>query len=442
MKRHLTITLAAFVTASCSLSAFAQSADEKPSKLSIVKTSAEDKAILEKTRESGPTAIPVPNFVVKSAGGGFYMTIGGQINTVIGCDLGNELYEISGAGGGFTTADIPLHPGKGHRSDFFINPLNTDLDFQVVGLAGTANELSGYIKIGTPGNVTGLKLKKAYLSWRGITVGQKETLFQDGDACQPPTIDSEGPCGEIAATVYGIGYKSPEWDGFSFAAGVEIPSFCNSNGIYRGKDYADWVGHSVTSDVNQNVPDIPVWLQYRFNENNRLRASFIFRDFRSLDLTTNRIRNTFGWGAQLSGNFSPAEPVTLYLQAVYGQGIGNYIQDLSGAPLAWIPKDDKPGYTSASPMMGLNFGVTYNINDKWQANALGSTTRIWKVRNYAEALPTDENYKGAIYAGANLFYNVTNYLQVGVEYLWGRRLTWGHGGANDSRIQAQVQLTL
>lgn len=416
--------------------------DVKQPRMMFVKTTEEDRQNLKKMLQPVPNAVPVPNFVIKSAGGSFYMAVGGQINTVVGCDLGNELYQVAGAGGGFTTADIPLHPAKGHKADFFINPLNANLTFQAVGLAGTPNEISGYIKIGTPGNVTGLNLKDAYLSWRGFTAGQKSTLFEDGEACQPPTIDSEGPCGEVSATVYGIDYKSPSWSGFQCAIGVEMPTFCNSNGIYRGKEYQSWDGKRVEMAVNQNFPDIPLWLQYTFSENNRIRLSGMFRSFRYHDMVTDVLRSTLGYGVMLSGNFSPVKPLIFYLQAAYGKGIGTYIQDLSGLPLGYVPDDDNLGRASATPMMGMNFGLTYNITSKWQLNAMGSTTRLWKVGDYAKVLPDSQNYKYAIYAAGNLFYNISNYLQVGVEYLWGQRMTWGAGSATDQRIQAQVQLTL
>ncbi len=53
----------------------------------------------------------------------------------------------------------------------------------------------------------------------------------------------------------------------------------------------------------------------------------------------------------------------------------------------------------------------------------------------------NDNYRSAVYVAANCFYNITSYLQVGIEYLYGRRYTWNMGGANDNRIQTQFQFT-
>ena len=51
------------------------------------------------------------------------------------------------------------------------------------------------------------------------------------------------------------------------------------------------------------------------------------------------------------------------------------------------------------------------------------------------------NYRCAVYVAANCFYQITNYLQFGVEYLYGRRYTYTLGAANDSRIETQLTLS-
>ena len=75
-----------------------------------------------------------------------------------------------------------------------------------------------------------------------------------------------------------------------------------------------------------------------------------------------------------------------------------------------------------------------------------SEARIWGVSKYAEAaatLPDHLNdYKYAIYAAGNVFYNISSYFQVGLEYLYGRRQTWNVGGASDNRVQMQFMFTI
>lgn len=445
MKNRFTLTLAAAAIASTAAAQIPS--DEFPQKedrkgFHIEKTTEQDREMLFKSRPHANKSVPVPRFLIKSANGNFFIAVGGQVNTIFGADLGNNLYEQDAAAGGFTTCDIPVPSVRGHRADIFINPLNADIDFQAVGLPGSDNEITGYIRFGTPGNTINVTLKRAYLTWRGFTIGQKLTLFQDQDACQPPTIDTEGPSGTVSQTAYEISYKSKSYNGFRFAAALDMPTYYSGDGVYHGKDFREWEGHPVSNAVSQTVPDIPFWVEWSHSANNRIRLSGIIRNFRYQDLVKSEIRDCVGWGVMLSGNLNPVKPLILYLQAVYGQGIGSYIQDLSQTPVSYVPSNKCPGKMKASPMMGLNFGATYNINRRWQVNALASQARIWNVSAYANALDLEQNYKYALYAGGNCFFNITSYLQVGVEYLWGRRMTWDHKGANDSRLEGQILFTL
>lgn len=416
---------------------------QSPHSLSIVRTSAEDSVILAADRPSGPHEIPVPKFTVKSQDRSFFMTIGGQINTIMGVDLGNNLYNVDGAAINFVTQLIPVPATKGHKGDYYINPLNADVDFQIVGLAGSADQITGYVKFGTNGINNTLKLKKAYVTWRGFTAGEKNTLIQDGDAMQPPTIDPQGPSGCLATTVYEVSYKSKNYNGFQFALGLDMPSWNSSNGVYRGKDYPTFDGKQVADygDAEQMVPDIPMWIQYGTDQN-RLRISGIIRNFSYRDLIADKTRHLVGWGVMASGNLGPKNgSVIFYYQAAYGQGIGAYLQDIAGMPLSFVPDNAKPGKMKASPMMGLNFGFTFNLNSKWQVNVMGSESRIWKVSDYATS-EDGANYKYALYGAANIFYNITPYLQWGIEYLYGKHQTWNMGSGHDNRIQTQIMFTL
>lgn len=427
-------------------------------KLRFMRPTASMAKVLEETRPHDPRVRSIPKFVIANPNNeNFMLTIGGQLNVIMGGDIGNNLYKQSDAGISFITADIPVPAEAGHKGDFYINPINGYVDLQIVGLANTENQISGYFKVGTNGVNTSLALQRAYLSWRGITAGLKLTLFQDDYACQPATIDPEGPSGEVSAAVYELSYKSKSYKGFRFAAGLDIPTYYSSNGYYKGKDYPKLDGTLVgLTGYDQYIPDIPLWAEYSFSQWNRIRVSGILRNFIYKDVVANKTRDAFGWGVMLSGNIQPEKKWILYYQVAYGRGIANYIQDIAGHPYSFIPKDDAPGKMEASPMLGANIGVTFNATSKLQFNAVASTTRIWGVRNYATVEPAEpdanapqdanvtsqtQDYKYAIYGAVNCFYNFNSFLQGGIEYLYGRRGTWNIGGANDHRIQAQLSFS-
>ena len=410
-------------------------------KLEIVKVSPEMADILGRSREHNNKALPVPKFALRSNNNSFMMTVGGQFNFIVGGDMGNDLYEQDGAGISFTTNAIPVPSKEGHRGDFYINPLNGFVDMQVVAFANTDDELSAYFKVGTNGVSTSLALQRAYVTYRGFTGGLKLTLFQDDYACQPPTIDPEGPSGCVSAAAYELSYKSKSYDGFRFAVGLDVPTYYSSLGYYRGHDYPKLDGEQVSTEVNQIMPDIPMWAEYSFSQWNRIRLSGIIRNFAYKDMLANTMRHETGWGVMLSGNVQPSSKWILYYQAAYGKGIGNYIQDIAGHDYSYIPQDDAPGRMSASPMLGAIIGVSFTPTSKLQFNAMLSEARIWDVADYANAGSEADNYKYAVYGAVNCFYNINSFVQLGVEYLYGRRQTWNIGGANDSRLQAQVSFT-
>lgn len=447
MKNTLYPALLASALLGVSVGSFAQTtsddslkAEDHHNKIEFKRTDSTVREILLRNRDEEPRDIPAPAFVVKSQNNNFIMTIGGNVSVIMGGDIGNNLYKQDDAGISFVTSAIPVPATAGHKGDFYINPLNGYLTFQVVGLAGTPNEISAFIKAGTNGVNSSLALQRAYLTWRGITAGMKLTLAQDGYACQPPTIDPEGPCGCLSAVAYEIGYTSKSYNGFKFAAALDLPSFYSSNGYYRGHDYPKFDGTQVANyaDAEQVIPDIPAWVEYSFSEWNRIRLTGLLRNFAYRDLVESKTRHMVGWGVMLSGNVQPVKPVTLYYQVVYGQGIGAYMQDIAGKPISFVPDDAHPGRMHASPMLGANIGVSYNPTAKLQFNAMFSESRIWDVADYCNALPETQNYKYALYAAVNCFYNITSYLQVGLEYLWGQRMTWNMGSAHDNRLQAQI----
>ncbi len=429
--------------------------DTGSSKIEFIKTShhPDVKELLKKDRPQDVNAIQVPHFAIRTADNKFVMTLGVQLNPIIGCDLGNDLYEIDGAGIGFVTGMIPVPSVRGRRSDFFINPLGSCVDFQVVGFGGTDNQVSGYIKFGTNGEDAHVKLKKAYVSWRGLTAGMKHTLFEDEVASQPATIDPQGPCGMVSGTAYEISYVSKPMKGFRFGLGVAMPSYYSASGRYLGHDFKYWKGEEIDGQpvadptaYNQIVPDVPMFVEWGKSEFNRIRVSGIVRNFSYRDLLEGKRRSSVGWGLMLSGNLNPVEPLIFYLTACYGKGIGAYIQDLAGQPLSFIPDDARPGHMTPSPMMGLMLGATYNFNSRWQVNAMVSDAAIWKVEEYARAAATAldniNNYRSGFYAAGNVFYNISSYLQVGLEYVYGHRRTWGAGSASDSRLQMQFMFSL
>lgn len=405
--------------------------------------------ILELHRSKNTNEIKVPHFAIHSANNKFLITLGGQVTPTIGLDLGSDLYKIDGAGVNFIPSKIPITSRNGRLSDLYINALSASVDLQIVGFGNTKDQITGYIKISSGGNTDYVKLDKAYITWRGVTIGLKNSLFQD-ESVAPPIVDSQGPNGLISNTVEEISYESPSFKGFKFGAGLDIAKYNTSNGIYYGN--GTWDGNSIYGVEVCNphyygldIPDIPLYAEWEKSRYNRVRLSGIIRPMKYRDLVRGSKQATLGWGVSLSGNINPIEPIIFYLQATYGKGIGAYIQDLSDMPISFVPNNDKPGRMSATPMMGWLAGMTYNINKKWQANVMASQARVWNVSDYCINQSIEDeinNYKYGYYVTANAFYSVSSYFDVGFEYNYGYRKSWNKGSGYDHRLQFMFQFKL
>lgn len=448
------LTIAALAVASTLAQDIPEVKENSGNRVSFVKTSQDTTVynILEKDRSKNTNELPVPHFAIHTANNKFVMTIGAKINPIIGVDLGSDLYRNDDAGINFVPAQIAIPTPSGRKSDFFINALGADIDLQIVGFGGTPDQITGYVKFSTGGNDKALEMSKAYITWRGLTAGLKHSIFQDEEVV-PPTIDPQGPNGLVGQTVNEFGYVSPVMRGFRLGVGLDMPTYYSSAGHYWGHDYKTWNNHKIEGELvcdphyyGMSVPDIPMFVEWRGQDLNRVKIAGIIRPMLYRDLLAQTRRTTVGWGLSLSGNINPVEPLIFYLQATYGKGIGAYIQDLAGIPISFVPKDNHPGHMTPTPMMGWVAGVTYNINDRWQVNAMASQARVWNVADYAvhESEPDGDinNYKYGLYSAANVFYNISSYFQVGLEYLYGYRKSWNDGSAHDNRLQLQVQFSL
>ena len=283
---------------------------------------------------------------------------------------------------------------------------------------------------------SGVQIHYVYFKYRNFTLGRLSSLFSD-DQAKPVTIDPDGPSGAVHVKNIRISYNRSLDNGIGFGISAEMPTYDKYPTLYRGKDYPEFTEEDVCSNASQTVPDIPMYIQYQFSEWNRIRVSGIIRNFYYVDKIDNITDNCLGWGVQLSGNAQPVKPLILYYQFAYGRGIANYIQDLNGLPLSYIPKDDYPGRLTTSPMVGWFAGASYNFTNGMSVMYVYSQSRVWEDSVYAK----DCDYKYGQYMAANVFYPIMPFLTAGFEWLWGRKMEWSGDHGHVNRVQATLKLT-
>ena len=99
----------------------------------------------------------------------------------------------------------------------------------------------------------------------------------------------------------------------------------------------------------------------------------------------------------------------------YGEGVGRYLNDLSGENLdaAFVN-----GELQAVPVFGAMVGYTHHWDDHWRTTVSGG---------YVQTDAPDVLGRFAIdrtlYGSANLMWHPTSSLRMGLEYLYGRKET-------------------
>lgn len=369
------------------------------------------------------TAPNMPRFAIMGKDKKFYLGVGGFAKTTVSFDWGNPITSAYD----FTTSAIPMHQAKGNGGLIQFSAATSNIFANFVALPGDKNQLGIYLSGNFLGNDYGFVLQFAYLKYRGFTVGYNYSLFTDL-AASAPTIDYENAPGFtiLPNTVIDYTYQiNPSW---SIAVGAELPtaSATLSESIYM---------------VNQRIPDIPAYVQYSWGKGKSwLRLSGIMRNMQYRDMVADKNRNNTGWGVKLSGSATLCPKITTFYQAAYGKGISSYFQDIYNGGLDMVPDATHDGQLTTVKAWGGYLGVQYNICKNMYASTTYSQLRDYAPQYAGGTVKWDNQYKYAQYLVTNLFWNLTPSLQMGVEYLWGKRVDMDGLSRHNNRVQSMLQL--
>lgn len=250
------------------------------------------------------------------------------------------------------------------------------------------------------------RLRSAYVSFKGLTLGRDITTFCDLQA-SPTTIDFQGPNAynlNFAPLIrYEVSFARKH---LTFGAAIEMPKMLatyNTNFAY----------------IPQRVPDFPMYLQYAWGakRDSHIRASGILRNMYLRDLRTDKNTSLLGWGVQFSGNIKVCRGFELFMNGVYGEGITPYIQDLTGSGLDFTPDPADPTRVQTMPMWGWQAAGQINLSRRLFVSGGYSVVNVEKKHG---AFAPDE-YKQGQYIFGNIFYALTPRCKVAAEYLYGTR---------------------
>lgn len=360
-----------------------------------------------------------PYFLFMSKDAHLAMGIGGTVRM-------RGFYDWNGSlqAAGFIPTLISTQKDPTQMERLYFTPAGCALFFTMIGRDTPVGDFQAFIQAGFSGyeNV-GFKLKKAYFTIADWTVGYATSTFVDPSA-QPPTIDSQGSNGATSKTSVLVRYmhtfKDPHW---TIAASAELPS--------AQVDDED----NVTKKCAEFFPDVAMFGQYQWDRGaSHVRLSAMTGIMKYRDLLTLSNRNVMKWGAQLSAVVHAGNALKFYGDVAVGQGNGSYLNDLSAGAFDLIADPGNQGHLYAPTSLGLTFGASYYFRHNIFANlALG------EMRNFYKAGSPGDSYKYGLYGALNLFWDITPRIQVGAEYLLGKRVNIDSSKGSANRVDVLFQ---
>ncbi|MCH5229896.1 MAG: hypothetical protein J1F12_07895 [Muribaculaceae bacterium] len=391
--------------------------------------------VMEAFMENSPADYRVPNsprFAIVGKNEKFYLGFGGYVKGTMSFDWGSPIDNYNE----FIVSQIPM-PGQqkpGNKGQFGLSAQQSDLYLNLVALPNDKNKVGFYLNFIFLGNGYLPEVRQAYVTWRGFELGYGFSLFTDL-AADPSTIDYEGPNSFTVDINAKFDYRHTFGKYFGIGIGAELPMASYINGTH-------------TSTVTQRIPDIPMYLQWDWGNNNRIRLSALLRNmqYRS-NGWDGKTQNLAGGGIQLTGNFNICNKLIGYYQATVGKGMTSYFEDVTGDGYDMAPCPTDPSKLQTVKAWGGYLGLQYNWSSKVYSNLIYSHLRLY-TPNYGTAgtfdgdsAPWASQYKYGQYAVANVFYNITDTFSWALEYIWGRRVDMNCAQAHDNRIQTMLQVT-
>lgn len=359
----------------------------------------------------------------------FFMFISKDANVMMG--IGGVVrmrgwYDWGGAipANGFVPALIPIPANPAESRHLGTTPAGTALFFRLIGTNRVLGEYRLYIEANFNGySARDFKLKKAYAQLHDFTVGYAPSTFSD-PAALPPTVDAQGPTNKISPTAVLVRWM-PQFGRWSLAVSAESPDAVIS------------VDNTSTSKSSQWLPDGAAFVQYGWAAGQHVRLAGLVRGLSYRDLIAAKNRTVAGWGVQLSSVAHPWKPVTTYISASYGHGIGSITNDLIAVTSDLEADVAAPGRLYPTRAWGYCAGVQYNFTRNLFCSAQFSQTRLIK-KNGCE---TPEDYKYGWCTSANIFWNPADRLQVGAEIAVGKRRNVSGEQRYARRAGAMVQFS-
>jgi outer membrane DcaP-like protein len=290
--------------------------------------------------------------------------------------------------------------------------------------------------VGGDAGQTTPRLRHAWVTWENFGMGQYWSNFMDADIF-PNTVDYWGPTGMVFYRNKQARYTFP-MDGAEFSIAIEDPDTALTVGKFRdscveGVDNCD----STLDDIFVKHNDLPdLTLRYRNDMDwGHFQIAGIARKLGYERLDTGKTDSEFGWGINTSTVIKTTDLDKLKIQIVYGEGIGNYMND-GGVDLAPANDTLTNNNAKAVPILGIVAYYDHYWNEQWSTSVGWSSITL----DTTKGQDNDEFEDGQI-AQINLLHYPSDRAMIGGELIWGERNDVGGADGYDVRAQLSFKVS-
>ena len=284
-------------------------------------------------------------------------------------------------------------------------------------------KLSTFFSWDFNGNTTSssadLRLRQAwgqldnFLLGGDLRIGQAWTTWDDLGAL-PETMDIQGPNGSQQDRQPLIRWARDFSDKYTLWVALENPDYDITNGNTKSA----W-------------PDTVVTVNWQ-GDWGHLKPALVGRNLRGDD-PNGGSDTAIGWGTQLAGNIKVpllAEKDNFKFQVVYGAGIGSFNND-GGF--------DDALFNSSGDLKTIDSFQGFGAFQHWWTSSLRSNAVFGWVDVDNRSEQSDDSLDRTLYAAGNLVWSPLKQVDMGFEYLWGKRKNKNNDDGTARRIQATTR---
>lgn len=271
---------------------------------------------------------------------------------------------------------------------------------------GGDNKLGGKVEVDFAGTNEALRIRHAYLTYNSWLFGQTTSNFLSNHA--PEMIDFGTNVGGGTARIPQVRY------GFNLAPATKLFIAAEEGNSNSG---------SSDAAIEYSVPNLTAKLTQGFADGKgSVSARALVENYKSAN------DSDTGWGVAAGVNYQVMDPLKLSADVSYVDGNSNY---LYGSNSAYVVNaaNDKIAQNEA---FGVQVGGTYKFNEKLRSTLAYGALFADDGTDYATLNPTanEEVYQAWI----NFIYSPVKPLDLGVEYINGKRDTFAGESKKDNRV--------